>query len=468
MSEPTDDEIPDHVLEEQAAEWEAEHAPPPKPHLSAVADRPTPYDPDAEEALLGAAMLAAEARDHLATIPPQAFHVPSHQLIAEAINGLHARGAAVDMVTVADELSRQGALERAGGHVALGELVTNTPSTSNAGRYAHIVRRHAAVRAIGSLGAELAIAALAADADPDTLTATAQEAIDAIAEQAQKAADTLRQLRDVLPDYLDELEERQDQELTGITTGIEALDVATGGLQAGRLYTVAGRPGMGKSDVAAHLARQAARAGHRTLVVSVEMSTSELTDRWLASESRLPAARFTLGQLGDADWTHVVDAIGHLSELPIWVDDNPGASLTSIRASLRRSGAQLVIVDYLQILDAPNAETRQIAVTGLIRALKHIARERSIPVVVLAQLNRSVESRLDKRPMASDLRESGAIEQESDVVIGLYRDDFYKSDSDRKGQMEMLLLKNRGGPTRTVTVAYFPETKQILNLPGVN
>lgn len=459
---PDPDEVPplDH---QPATPMEPHHRP--ARHLTAVPSE-APRNDDAIEAhLLGAAMLSTAARDVLAGLDPADFLRPAHQTIAHAINTLHAQGEPVDPAIIANHLAHAGQLDTIGGPGVLLSIQAGTPATSSAPRYATVVRQLAQLRRLANLGTEITTAARALAADPGAVIATAQDLLDQI-QDAVADHDHLVAVGDALDGYLDELEARQEVELAGITTGLVALDRRTGGLQDSRLYTIAGRPGLGKSDIATHLAKAAAMDGRRVLVVSIEMTRNEVIDRWVAGIARVQATNITNGQLAERDWECISPAVARLAGLPLWIDDDPGSTVATIRAHARRIDAELVIVDYLQLVDVAKAESRQIEVTSLARALKRLARDLDVPVVALAQLNRGVEARLEKRPMLSDLRESGAIEQESDVVIGLYRDDYYRSDSDQKGILEMLLLKNRTGPTTTVKVAYDPATKLVANLGG--
>jgi len=459
---PDPDEVPplDH---QPATPVEPHHRP--ARHLTAVPIE-APRNDDAIEAhLLGAAMLSTAARDHLATVDPADFARPSHQAIAHAINTLHAQGAPVDTSILANHLAHSGQLDAIGGPGTLLTITAGTPATSSAPRYAAVVRQLAQLRRLAHIGTEITAAARSLSADPSTVATAAQELLDQL-QDANADHDHLTSVADALDGYVDLLEARQEIDLAGITTGLDALDRRTGGLQDSRLYTIAGRPGLGKSDIATHLAKAAAQAGRRVLVVSIEMTRHEVIDRWIAGISRVQATNLTNGQIADRDWERINPAVVRLAGLPLWIDDDPSATVASIRAHARRVSAELIVVDYLQLVEVAKAESRQIEVTNLARALKRLARDLEVPVVALAQLNRGVEARMEKRPMLSDLRESGAIEQESDVVIGLYRDDYYRSDSDQKGIMEMLLLKNRTGPTTTVKVAYDPATKLVANLDG--
>ncbi|QXC59345.1 replicative DNA helicase [Aquihabitans sp. G128] len=481
------DEEPPITAEEEAAALadQAQQAEPPRTaprRLRSVPDRITLYDTDTEAALLGAALQSNAARDLLATVAPEAFGDPAHGHIADAIQHLHAEGQAVDYLTVADHLRRRNLLELIAGPPDPNEpvpaeraaknrlmsLLVQAPSTSAAGRYATIVRDLAQLRRLGALGAEITAMVAAPGTSPTDAASAAQTLLDEVHDAAAAGTSQLNVLGDVVDQYLEELALRQDQPLAGISTGFLDLDKAIGGFQNGRLYVIAGRPGMGKSDVAIHLGRSAAEHA-AVLVTSIEMPKNELLDRWIAHGSGLSSTSITHGSLGDHGWALVTDALTDLQDLPIWIDDNPATSMATIRADVRRSGARMVIVDYLQIIETASAESRQIEVTRLARALKRLARELDIPVVALAQLNRGVEGRLDKRPQLADLRESGAIEQEADVVIGLYRDEVYDTNTKDAGVLELGLLKNRTGPNGIVVrVGYLPRTKQFANLSGAN
>ena len=437
--------------------------------LRSVPDRVTLYDTDAEAALLGAAMLSATARDALATLDPEAFGDPAHSHIAHAIQALHADGHPVDTITLGDHLRRHTLLELAGGQHHLIEILAGAPSTSGAHHYAGIVRDLHQLRRLGALGTEIAAMATTPGATPASAAQAAQALLDEIHDATTASTNRLTEISNAVDPYLDDLGQRQDQPLRGITTGFLDLDRTIGGFQDGRFYVIAGRPGMGKSDVAIHLGRSAADTGTPVLVTSIEMSTTELMDRWVAHASGISSSVITQGQIGTNGWGLVTNALAELQELPIWIDDNPATTMATIRADVRRSGARMVIVDYLQIVDTPTAESRQIEVTVLARALKRLARDLDIPVVALAQLNRGVEGRLDKRPQLADLRESGAIEQEADVVIGLYRDEQYHPDTKEAHVLELGALKNRTGPSGiTIKVGYVARTKTFSNLAGAN
>lgn len=445
-------------------QWQAEDIDPPNSRrLTAVPDRITLYDTAAEAALLGACLMGAtKALDALTTVDPDAFGDPANAHIAAAITTLHADGQPIDFVTVAGHLRHHGLLDLAGGDNRLITLQAETPATTSAPRYARTIRGLARLRHLGTIGTEIAAMATSPGADPTQAAQTAQALLDQV-HDATSTTGTLSAVGDLLEDYLTELEERAAHGSTGITTDLPNLDTLTGGLRPGTLTTIAGRPGTGKSDIAAHIARKAS-AQAPVLFVSVEMSKTEMLHRWVAAETNIAADVLQTGRLDPSQWARVGPALAWLADLPLHIEDDPAATAATIRAAQRRTGAQLVIVDYLQIVTAPKAENRQLEVSAIVGSLKRLARQLEIPVIALAQLNRSMEGRADKRPTLSDLRESGAIEQDSDLVIGLYRDELYHPDTKDKGVMEALVLKNRHGATGKARLAYFPDIKRIYSL----
>lgn len=450
---------PAEVLDAQAL---AEGYDAPRPRLTAVPDRIPLYDTGAEAALLGACLRGtATALDQLATLGPDVFGDPANAHVAAALIALHAEGP-VDHQAVASHLQRHGLTDLAGGENHLVELLADGAPASTAGRHAGTIRDLAHLRLLGTIGTEIAALATSPGADPATAAQAAQELLDRV-HDAASADGTLTAVGDLLEDYLTELEERFEHGAVGITADLPNLDTLTGGFRPGTLTTIAGRPGTGKSDIAAHIARQ---AGHQAPVVliSIEMGHQEVMHRLVAAEARINTTLLQNGDLDPSQWRRVPDAATALAALPLHIDDDPAATIASIRAAQRRTHAQLVIVDYLQIVSGPKAESRQVEVTHLVRGLKRLARQLEVPVIALAQLNRSMEGRADKRPTLSDLRESGAIEQESDVVIGLYRDELYHHDSKDKGVMEAIVLKNRHGAMGTARLAYDPAIKRIYSL----
>ncbi len=433
------------------------------PITTAAASAP-PHDLRAETALLGAALMSADAAHQVIAVGPSAFYSPAHAHIADAIATLTSDGHPADVVTVAAYLGDVGLLADIGGPAVLVQLQTNTPAIGNAGRYADIVRTHAARRHIIATARDLAEHAHNLG-DPAQLAAQAVDTYTAV--NLDTAPRTLT-LADGMVEHIEILEQRFEHGPGGIPTGWVDLDAILGGLHPGQLVTVAGRPSMGKSVVAGTLALNTAGADHPTLVVSVEMGRSELNDRYLASLGKIQLDALRSGRLGSKDWETLSHAIADLGAMPLHVCDDPNATVATIRreASKIDLAGGLIIVDYLQILTPTtrNRDGREREVAEMSAALKRLARDLEVPVVVLAQLNRGLESRLEKRPLLSDLRESGAIENDSDVVIGLYRDEVYKPDTSDKGIMEMIVLKQRNGPIGTAKLAFLGGWSTVANM----
>lgn len=430
-------------------------------HLHAVpaGGNAPPHDPAAEEALLGAWLLRPNTIDGTADLDPAAFYNPAHQAIAHAILTLHEHDQPIDPVTVADQLGA-GGLDQIGGAATLIALQTGTPASTNANRYAHIIRRHHHRRRLLATLTEAA-ELLHTDEPPDQIAALLEQA----AASHTTGTPRLRYIPDEITGWLDDLEERTGPR--GLTTGWTDLDRTLGGLRGGTVTLFAGRPAMGKSDVGAELARNVTASGHRTLVVSVEMSVLELVDRWQATSIHLRRTALRDGTLSPKDWERINSPNGaaRLADHPLWVLDDPEVTIPQIRATATKIAAELIIVDYMQLLlPAQRRDSRQVEVSELSAAIKRMARALDVPVVALAQLNRQVENRTQKRPTLADLRESGSLEQDADTVVMLYRDDYYNAQAETKGVLEFIVEKNRHGPRDTVKVAYQPEYGLILNL----
>lgn len=419
--------------------------------------RPLPHNLEAEASLLGAMLLSEDARDAAGQLTADDFYKPAHGHIFQAIRDLTEDGSGVDAVTVIDRLG--GLIDTVGGPAAVVGLITDVPTTNNAPTYAGIVRDHSRRRK------QIIVAdQLKANALQGFRTADCVGMLEDL--EGQTTTPNAVRIGDALEDYLSTLEARSDGTApTGISTGLPTLDMHTGGFRAGQLITICARPGHGKSDLACQVANNTASSGKATLFVSIEMGLEELLDRWMAQASRTRHSRLRAGELGQRDWHHITDGVAKLMGVPLYVQDDPAANLASIRHQARKiPDLGLVIVDYMQLMDSIGThENRQTEVAGLSRGLKRLARDLEVPVIALAQLNRGVEQRLDKRPQTSDLRESGAIEQDSDIVIGLYRDDLYKKDSPAAGLMEAIILKHRAGALETVTLRYDPTTSTITS-----
>ena len=388
------------------------------------AARVPPHDLQAEESLLGAMLLSRDAiASAVESCRTDDFYRPAHGHIFEAICSLYAQGEPADPVTVSDELKRADLLEAAGGTGNLIGLQANTPAIANAARYARIVQEHALLRRLISVAGEIAEMGYSL---PDDVTAAMDRAEAMVFEVAERrVTDSLKPLRELLAVSLDHLEAlyNRGDAITGIPTGFTDLDERLSGLQQSALVIVGARPSMGKTSFALGLASHAAIERRLpVLFFSLEMSHLELTQRLLCSEARVDSSRMRNGKLHESDWPKVVNAIGKLGEAPLFIDDNANLTVMEIRAKARRlksrEGLGLIVVDYLQLMSGHGpAENRQVEVSEISRGLKILARELSVPVVALSQLSRNLEARADKRPVLADLRESGSLEQDADVVL---------------------------------------------------
>ena len=434
--------------------------------------RVPPHDLAAERALLGAMLLTAAAiADAVELTAAADFYRPAHAHVFDAVAALYGAGEPVDTVTVAAELQRSGLLEAVGGAGALVEIQASTPVAGNAGHYADIVAKNATLRRLIGAASEVAELAYSRPADVDAALDQAESMIFSVAGGA--AASSLESLYTLIDKGVEHLEKlyQHGQSLTGVPTGFTDLDNLLLGLQPSTLVILGARPGIGKTSLALGMAAAAAMDARRpVLFFSLEMSHLELTQRLLCSEAQVSTQNIRSGRLSDNDWKRVNAAVGHLAEAPLWIDDNPSTSVLEIRAKARRKHAEwgdlgLVVVDYLQLMGGRlGAESRQVEVSEMSRGLKILARELECPVVALSQLSRAPEARSDKRPMLADLRESGAIEQDADVVMFLYRDEMYNSDTSDRGIAELQVAKHRTGPTGVVKLAFLPQYTRFDNL----
>jgi replicative DNA helicase len=425
--------------------------------------RVPPHNLDAEESLIGAMLLTRDATAAAVEFcTSEDFYKPAHAHIFGAITSLYTRGEPADVVTVADELRRSGLIEVVGGPAALMSLQVTAPSTGNASYYAKIVEEHALLRRLITVAGEIAELGYSV---PEDVTEVVDRAETMVFEVAQRRmVDTMSPLRDLLAQSLDHLEAlvERGETITGVPTGYRDLDAQLAGLQAGNLVVVGARPSMGKTSFALGIVSHAAvHARVPVLLFSLEMSHLELTQRMLCSEAGVDATRMRNGTLLESDWPRISNAIGRLGDAPIFIDDNPNVTVMDIRAKSRRlkarSGLGLVVVDYLQLMSGhgrSRAENRQVEVSEISRGLKVLARELNIPVIALSQLSRNLEMRQDKRPVLADLRESGSIEQDADVVLFIYRDEVYNPDSTERGSAEIITSKHRNGPTGVTHLAF--------------
>jgi len=441
-----------------------------------TAQRTPPHSLEAEESLLGAMLLSrdaiADAAEHTEV---EHFYRPAHQHIFDAISGLYASGDPVDPVTVSTELERMGVAEMTGGLDGLINLQVRTPATSNAAKYAKIVAEKYTLRRLIRTANDISDIGYSR---PEDVTRAVDEAENMMFQVAQgRSADTLGEIRDLLDGTLDRLGQlyEQDGSIVGTPTGFVDLDEKLSGLQPNALIVVGARPAMGKTAFGLNIAAHAAvRADRPVLIFSLEMGHLELTQRLLASEANVDSSRMRSGSLNDQDWENISNGIGRLAEAPIWIDENPNLTVMEIRAKARRLKSRvgdlgLIVVDYLQLMTGRSgAESRQVEVSEISRGLKILARELECPVMALSQLSRTLESRNDKRPMLSDLRESGAIEQDADVVMFLYRDEVYNPGGETTGMAEVIIAKHRNGSTGTIELGFVPRFTAFRNLARSN
>jgi replicative DNA helicase len=434
--------------------------------------RVPPNDLQAEESLLGAMMLSTEAIAAAAGIVTSAdFYKPAHGHIYDAIHALYGSGQPADPVTVADELRRAGLLENIGGPAVLSGVMASTPATTNAGRYARIVEEYALLRRLIGVAGEIAEIGYGVPEDVPKALDLAESMVYRVNER--RVTDTTAPIGELLSLNLDRLEQlyERGESITGVPTGYTDLDELLSGMQPSNLIVVGARPAMGKTSFALGIASHAAlKANRPVLFFSLEMSNTELSQRLLCAEARVDSSRARTGKLGPDDWTKISQAMGRLGQAPIWIDDNPNLTIMEIRAKARRLRSQVgdlgvVVIDYLQLMTGRgSAENRQVEVAEMSRGLKILARELDCPVIALSQLSRGLEMRADKRPMLADLRESGSIEQDADVVIFLYRDEVYHPDSQDRGQAEIIVSKHRSGPTGIVRLAFREHVPDFVNM----
>jgi len=435
--------------------------------------RVPPHNLDAEESLLGAMLLSRDAIVAATEVGLGAddFYKPAYGHVFDAITTLYGAGEPADPVTVADELRRANLIEAIGGPAVLVSLQASTPATSNAARYARIIGEHALLRRLIGVASEIAEIGYSV---PDDVIAAVDRAESMVFDVAQRrVTDTMAPIKELLDASLTRLEmlyEKGDS-ITGLATGYHGLDELLSGLQPSTLNIVGARPATGKTAFALGMASHAALEARRpVLLFSLEMSHLELTQRILSAEARVDATRMRNGKLAESDWTKLSHAIGRLAEAPLYIDDNPQATVMEIRAKARRLKSRigdlgLIVIDYLQLMTGrTRAENRQVEVSEISRGLKILARELEVPVVALSQLSRQLELRADKRPMLADLRESGSLEQDADVVMFLYRDELYNPESADRGTAEVLVAKHRSGPTGMDRLAFLDHYTRFANM----
>jgi replicative DNA helicase len=432
-----------------------------------------PQSLEAEESLLSAILIDNQTLLEVVEIlQPEDFYKSAHQKIFSAVLNLFSNSEPVDLVTLTTQLRDDGHLEEVGGATYLAALVETVPLAVNAKHYSKIIHDKAALRRLIDKANQIAKRCFEDQGDVEGVVDFAETAIFEISEN--KIRPSFYALKDIIEKNIDVIEERQGNKalVTGVTTGFTRLDSLTSGFQNSDLIILAGRPSMGKTALALNIARNAAiDANVPVALFSLEMSKEQLSMRMLCSEARVDSSKIRSGFFSKKDWVDLTDAAGVLSEAPIFIDDSPGLTVMEIRAKSRRlkmdKGIGLVIIDYLQLMKGrASAERRDLEISEISRALKALAKEADIPVIALSQLNRKLEERSDKRPLLSDLRESGALEQDADVVAFIYRDEVYNRDENNPniGIAEILLRKQRNGPTGDVPLKFFNAHTRFDNL----
>ncbi len=445
-------------------------------HHAPSADRlkVPPHSLEAEQSVLGGLMLDNNAWDQIADrVVEDDFYLYDHRIIFRAIGELAEKNQPFDVVTLSDMLERGKQLNDTGSVLAyLGTLAKDTPSAANIRAYADIVREKSILRQLISTGTDIVDSAFNSEGrDSKELLDTAEQKVFRIADQGAHGKQGFKSIRALLKNTVEHIDMlfEQDDPITGIPTGYNEFDEKTSGLQRGDLIIVAGRPSMGKTSFAMNIAEYAALKKNAAVAIfSMEMPGEQLSMRMLSSMGRIDQHRLRTGRLAEEDWPRLSSAVSMLSEVPLFVDDSAALSPTELRARARRlkreHDLQLIVVDYLQLMSVHGtSENRATEISEISRSLKALAKELSVPVVALSQLNRSLEQRTDKRPVMSDLRESGAIEQDADLIVFIYRDEVYNEDSPDKGTAEIIVAKQRNGPIFKTRVTFLGQYTRFEN-----
>ena len=426
-----------------------------------------PHSLEAEEALLGSALLSRDAVTRLMEeVKPADFYSPSNQSVFEAMKGLFDTGNPIDTVTVSELIFKDSNnTSITASYIA--RLVDNVPSSANFERYIEIVLEHSHRRKLLKASGRIELLAMAMDKEIHSVLDEAEQTIFTASDDA--IGDGLVGVNDVLESAIERIEEIENRGtgLSGLPTYFSDLDYYLSGLQEGNLAVLASRPSMGKSSLALNIGTNVAREGKIVAFFSLEMTKEELVQRVLFSEAKVTSGDARKGQLGPEKWSRVVEAASQVNTLPLYFDDAPVITVTDIRAKSRRlkaaKGLDLIVIDYLQLMQSSSGDNRQQEIAEISRNLKNLARELKVPILALSQLNRAAEAREDKRPRLGDLRESGAIEQDADIVMMLYRDDYYNPGTDAPGVAEINIVKNRSGQTGKVELFFSKEFTQFSN-----
>jgi len=431
-----------------------------------------PHDIDAEQAVIGSMLTDKDAVvDSIEVLKPDDFYRQDNKTIYEAILNLYNRAEPIDIITVKSELTSLGKLDAVGGLEYIALLPDKVPTTANVEKYIKIVEEKSILRRLIKASNELIDLGYAQTEEVDSIIDQAEKKVFEISQGKNQKGYT--PIKDILVESFAELEKlyNQKEPITGIPTGFADLDYKTAGLHNSDLVLVAARPAMGKSAFALNIATNAAvQAKVPTVIFNLEMSKSQLVSRILCSEAMVDSNKVRTGKIEEDDWVKLATALGPLSEAPIYIDDTPGITVTEIRAKCRKLKMEknigLIVIDYLQLIQGSGKRnsSREQEISEISRSLKILAKELDVPVIALSQLSRAAEQRADHRPMLSDLRESGAIEQDADIVMFLYRDDYYNPDSEKKNIAEVIMAKHRAGSTGTVELLWLGSYTKFVNI----
>ena len=436
-----------------------------------VEGRTPPYDEQAEASVLGAMLLDKSAiTTAVEIVHAKDFYYDSHKAIFEGILRLYNKNEPADMITLSDFLKKNGQLEAVGGYTYLGRLTSGAGAVSNTEAYANIIKEKSTLRALIRAGGEIVEDSYSDEDDVSSIIEKAEKSIFDITQDNQRNG--LMKMRDVMVDTFDVMQKRSENKggLTGLTTGFIDLDRKTSGMQKADLVLLAARPSMGKTALMVNIATNAAlKAGASVAMFSLEMSRNQLSQRILSSLSHVDLMKIISGDLTTEEWSKAIETMTYMNEMAIYIDDTAGITPLEVKAKCRRlkaeKGLDLVVIDYLQLMEVGGrAESRQQEISAISRQLKGIAKELDVPVIALSQLSRAPEMRADHRPILSDLRESGAIEQDADIVMFLYRDEYYNPDTEKQGLGELIIAKHRNGPTGTVELLFKGEYTKFVNL----
>ncbi|MDF4186855.1 replicative DNA helicase [Ligilactobacillus salivarius] len=450
-----------------------------------MTDNLPPQNIEAEQAVLGAIFLNTDAlADAMEYVEADDFYRRAHQILFQAMVDLNSDGEAIDVLTVQNYLTTNNQLDDVGGVAYIAELATSVPTAANAGYYAKIVEEKSMLRRLISTATNIITQANNGDDDVPSLLDSAERQIMDVSERRNRSG--FREIKDVLNETLSDIDRlsQQSEDITGLPTGYREFDKMTAGLQPDNLIILAARPAVGKTAFALNIAQNVATSTDTSVAIfSLEMSAESLVNRMLCAEGSINANHLRTGQLDEGEWQNLIVAMGALSNTSIFIDDTPGIKMAEIRAKCRRLAKEkgnlgLVVIDYLQLIEGSNKESRQQEVSEISRQLKKLAKELSVPILALSQLSRGVEQRQDKRPVLSDIRESGSIEQDADIVAFLYRDDYYergesKSEDDEDdqdslnqdvGEVELIIEKNRAGARGTVKLLFIKSYNKFSNI----